>query len=242
MTICGPRQPRYNGTALYISSFKPISPVVLEKMFRFLPYIGMEAMLVMWPWPFEQISDPHIVRTLQMKFDKHWRRCFRGEVFWKCWQTFNQSDLRPRSVNDIGLWYSWRCMKHILSYQRVSLFWKNTMFHLSSTPKTKGPNLTFTKKRSRSTYGHHLNKLGSHLMLHTKFQGNQPRGSGEEDFLRFLPYMGIVAILFIRPRQFEQIFSLPSPGCCKWNLIEIGPEKKSFENDNTFNSSEVWPR
>ena len=32
-------------------------------------------------------------------------------------------------------------------------------------------------------------------MLHTKFQGNRPFGSGEEDFLRFLPYMGMVAIL-----------------------------------------------
>ena len=25
-------------------------------------------------------------------------------------------------------------------------------------------------------------------MLHTKFRGNRPSGSGEEDFLRFLPY------------------------------------------------------
>ena len=32
-------------------------------------------------------------------------------------------------------------------------------------------------------------------MLHTKFQGNQPGGFEEEDFLRFLPYMGKVAIL-----------------------------------------------
>ena len=32
-------------------------------------------------------------------------------------------------------------------------------------------------------------------MLHTKFCGNQPAGSGEEDFLRFLPYMGMAAIL-----------------------------------------------
>ena len=32
-------------------------------------------------------------------------------------------------------------------------------------------------------------------MLHTKFQGNQLGGSGEEDFLRFLPYMGVAAIL-----------------------------------------------
>ena len=32
-------------------------------------------------------------------------------------------------------------------------------------------------------------------MLHTKFRGNRPAGSGEEDFLRFLPYMGVAAIL-----------------------------------------------
>ena len=33
-------------------------------------------------------------------------------------------------------------------------------------------------------------------MLHTKFHGNRPAGSGEEDFLSFfLPYMGMAAIL-----------------------------------------------
>ena len=32
-------------------------------------------------------------------------------------------------------------------------------------------------------------------MLHIKFQGNRPSGSGEEDFLRFLPYIGMAAIL-----------------------------------------------
>ena len=32
-------------------------------------------------------------------------------------------------------------------------------------------------------------------MLHTNFHGNQPAGSGEEDFLRVLPYMGMMAIL-----------------------------------------------
>ena len=32
-------------------------------------------------------------------------------------------------------------------------------------------------------------------MLHTKFRGNWLAGSGEEDFLRFLPYMGVAAIL-----------------------------------------------
>ena len=32
-------------------------------------------------------------------------------------------------------------------------------------------------------------------MLHTKFHGNRPAGSGEEDCLRFLPYMSMAAIL-----------------------------------------------
>ena len=31
-------------------------------------------------------------------------------------------------------------------------------------------------------------------MLHTKFNENQPAGSGE-DFLRYLPYVGMAAIL-----------------------------------------------
>ena len=32
-------------------------------------------------------------------------------------------------------------------------------------------------------------------MLHTKFLGNRPTDSGEEDFCRYLPYMGVSAIL-----------------------------------------------
>ena len=32
-------------------------------------------------------------------------------------------------------------------------------------------------------------------MLHAKFEDHRTSGSGEEDFLRFLPYMGMAAIL-----------------------------------------------
>ena len=32
-------------------------------------------------------------------------------------------------------------------------------------------------------------------MLHAKFRDQRTSGSGEEDFLRFLSYMGIAAIL-----------------------------------------------
>ena len=43
-------------------------------------------------------------------------------------------------------------------------------------------------------------------MLHTKFRGNWPVGSGEEVFEGFLPYMGMAAILVIRPASCHQIF------------------------------------
>ena len=69
-------------------------------------------------------------------------------------------------------------------------------------------------------------------MLHTKFQGHRSSGSGEEDFLRFLPYMGMAAMLVMRPRPFEQLFFPKGPGGCIWNLVAIGPvvsEEKSFE-------------
>ena len=36
-------------------------------------------------------------------------------------------------------------------------------------------------------------------MLHTKFQGHRFSGSGEEEFLRFLPYMGMAAMLVTWP-------------------------------------------
>ena len=59
--------------------------------------------------------------------------------------------------------------------------------------------------------------------MHTKFQGNQPFGSGEEDFLRFLPYMGMAAILVMWPGQFEQTFVTLSHRSSIWNLTLTGP-------------------
>ena len=71
-----------------------------------------------------------------------------------------------------------------------------------------------------------------YTMLHTKFQGHGSTGSGEEDFLRFLPYMGMAVIMVMWPRPFEQFFFPKGPGGCIWNLVAIGPvvsEEKSFE-------------
>ena len=51
-------------------------------------------------------------------------------------------------------------------------------------------------------------------MLYTMFRGNRPTGSGEEDFLRFLPYMDMAAILVMSPGPFIQTFVPPSQGGC----------------------------
>ena len=42
-------------------------------------------------------------------------------------------------------------------------------------------------------------------MLHTKFRGNGPAGSGE-DFKGLLPYVGMAAILVMGPASCHQIF------------------------------------
>ena len=41
-----------------------------------------------------------------------------------------------------------------------------------------------------------------YMMLHTKFQGNRSIGSGEEDFLRFVPYVGMATMLVMRHNSF----------------------------------------
>ena len=69
-------------------------------------------------------------------------------------------------------------------------------------------------------------------MLHAKFQGQQPFGSREEIFLRFLPYMGTAAILVMWPGPFEQTFVSPSHRSDIWNLTLTGPvvsEEKMFK-------------
>ena len=43
-------------------------------------------------------------------------------------------------------------------------------------------------------------------MLHTKLCVKRPAGAGEEDIEGFLPYMGMAAILVIRPASCHQIF------------------------------------
>ena len=70
-----------------------------------------------------------------------------------------------------------------------------------------------------------------YTMLHTKFQGHQSSGSGEEDFLRFLPYMGMVAMLVMWPTSFVEIIIPFLPQAFIWILVPNRPtvfEKNKF--------------
>ena len=71
----------------------------------------------------------------------------------------------------------------------------------------------------------------TYMMLHTKFQGHESIGSGVEDFLRFLPYMGMVAMLVMWPNSFVQIFIPILPQAFIWTLVPNNPtvfEKNKF--------------
>ena len=69
---------------------------------------------------------------------------------------------------------------------KTTIVSENPLFYLFPIQKHKGPNL------SRSTQGRHLNNLGrtAHSMLHTKFQGHRPFGSGEEEFFKVFTIYG----------------------------------------------------
>ena len=70
-------------------------------------------------------------------------------------------------------------------------------FSTFSNEKPKGLYLTSPENKSRSNHGHHLYNFykSKPQMLRTMFQGNQPSGSGEEDFYDFLSYMGMAAFM-----------------------------------------------
>ena len=69
-------------------------------------------------------------------------------------------------------------------------------------------------------------------MLHTNFQGYRPFGS-REDFVKFLQYMKMTAILVMWSRLVKQTFVPLSQGGYTWNFASIGLavfKKKKFEN------------
>ena len=109
--LVGPSLPQ-----CYIPSPKVIGLLVLEKIFKgFLPpYMGMAAILVMWPVTIWTNYCSRVLRSLHMKFEFNWPSGFRGEDVWNCewtddgcqsdWYTISSTmSLRLRWTNELTL-------------------------------------------------------------------------------------------------------------------------------------------
>ena len=201
----------------------------------------MEASLAKWPGPFEQVWGPILPRCCiwnlikissvvsMEKFenvDKHTILLTVGKGHW-----MTIFDILRCACSTYFHFTKYHCFEKMqcLTFSPFNI----PRDQISSSWK-------MCQGKPRVTIWTNLIAL-SHLMLHTKFQAS---GSGEEDCLRFSPFIGIVAILFLRPGPFEQIFNLALSGCCRWNSVENVPsvsENGTFENVNLFNPSDLWP-
>ena len=77
----------------------------------------------------------------------------------------------------------------------------------------------------------------TYTMLHTKFQGHWSIGSGEEDFLRFLPYMGMAAILVMWSNSFLFIFIPILLQAFIWTLVPTWRPSWSCDQNRLNNFS-----
>ena len=73
-------------------SHRPFSSREDDFFFRFLPYTGMAAILMMWRSPFGQAFIPH---------SKIWLKSAKRFLRKRNLKMLNMSDLGPRSVDDL---------------------------------------------------------------------------------------------------------------------------------------------
>ena len=179
---------------------------------RFVPYMDMAAILLIRSGPFDQIFNQPLPGGCIWNLIKIGPAVSENKSF---------ENINKHSIQGIQRG-AWSTLLHITDYH---CFGKRQCFTFSPFK------IPMDQSQPKVTIWTNLVVLG-HLMLHTKFQGNQPNGSGEDDVFRFLPYM---AILVRRPGPFEHILYLVLPGCCIWNLTEISlvvSEKLCEKADN----------
>ena len=140
----------------------------------------------------------------------------------------DMSDLEPRSMNDLDLWYIGSCTHLVnciyqLWHHRLKQFLKYPLFYLFFIQKHTGPNLTLPQNRSRSTQGHHLNKFGSTRAPDAAYQVSRS------------------SVFWFRTRRFFKVFTIYGQGGqlgplsqwgVIWNLASIGQvvsKEKMFE-------------
>ena len=141
----------------YIPSFVEISLTVQEKkIFKgFLPYMGMAAILVMWPASCHQIFISLYLKAFiqsLVQINTVVSEKIRFEFLY-------EHDLGPRSRNDLDLQYSHIFIKSICLRSLAAIVSEKSTVTLFPIENPKSQNLTLSENRSRSLEGHHLNKL-----------------------------------------------------------------------------------
>ena len=128
--------------------------------------------------------------------------------------TFDQGQQMTLTSDIHTSWHTHlvNCIYH-LWYRRRQQFWKIpcfTFFPYKSIRDQIWPSRKIGQGLPRVIIWINLVVL-KRPMLQTKFQGHRLFGSGEEAFLRFLPYMGISAILVMWPGPLNKLSFPPGP-------------------------------
>ena len=150
--------------------------------------MGMSAILVMWPRSLTKLSFPDPMEAPH----KIWFQSAMQFLRKRNLKMLNLSDLGPRSMNDLDIWYSYMTLTfdiHISSCSHLC-FWKIhwfTFFPCKSIRDRIWPWRKISQGQSRVIIWTNLG-VPKHPMLHTKFQGHRPFGSGEEAFKVFTIY------------------------------------------------------
>ena len=123
----------------YIPSFVEIGLPVPEKIYKgFWPYMGMAAILVMWPASCHQIFISLYLKAFIQSLVQ-----INTVVSEKIWFEFLYvHDLEPRSRNDLDLQYSHIFIKSICLRSLAAIVSENPLFSLFPIKKPKLPNLT----------------------------------------------------------------------------------------------------
>ena len=137
-------------------------------------------------------------------------------------------DLGPRARNDLDLQYSHTFMKS------TSCLYLPTFSSQASIVSEKSTVFTFPCRKIGQGHSrfiiYTIYDEQESPMLHTKFRRNRPADSGEEDCLRFLPYMGMAAILSCGLDHLYKL-SFPHP--------KIAPHKIGFHWSSGFRGEDL---
>ena len=181
----------------YIPSFVEIGLLVPEKIFEgFLPYVGVAAILVMWPASSIMSSDFHFL--VPESFHKKFGSDRQGSF----WENPNWIFVCTRPWAKVKKWPWPSILNYLHKFNKMSAptnfqvtgcnsFWKIHYFHffLLKSPSYKiWPCRKIGKGQPSVIIWTNHDGLES-LMLHTKFRGNRSTGAGE-DFWRVFTIYG----------------------------------------------------